>query len=330
MKSVLITGGTGSFGRAFTERLLLNPSIERVAILSRGEHAQAEMAEAISDQRVRFFVGDVRDRDRLRRAFAGVDAVVHAAALKRIEVGHYNPTEMVQTNILGAMNVIEAAIDAGVKKVVALSSDKAYQPASPYGQSKALAETIFRNAYRSGSGPIFAVTRYGNVWGSAGSVVPKWRKILQTSDTVPVTDPEATRFFMKMDEAVDLVMTTLNTMEGGELHIPRLPAYRLGDLADAMGAKMKVMGLPAYEKLHESMSDGNSSDRARRMTMAELREALGEDGVHRTGTGWFDPSTRQSSAPFEFTHGHRGGSYTVPIYPGDRRASVCHPERSGR
>ena len=155
MKSVLITGGTGSFGRAFTERLLRDDKVERIAIYSRGEHAQAEMSEALrSSGRVRFFIGDVRDRVRLTRALRGVDVAVHAAALKRIEVGVYNPTEMVQTNIGGAVNVIEAAMDAGVQKVVALSTDKAYEPISPYGQSKALAESLFRNAY--GGGPIFA------------------------------------------------------------------------------------------------------------------------------------------------------------------------------
>src|SRR6185295_10344941 len=157
-----------------------------------------------SDRRLRFLVGDVRDRDRLRRAFHGVDIVIHAAALKRIEVGFYNPSEMVATNIDGAINVIEAAMDAGVKKVVALSSDKAWQPISPYGQSKALAETLFRNAYQGQTK--FACTRYGNVWRSRGSVVPRWQEALKTSDTVTVTDPDATRFFMWMDEAVDLVL----------------------------------------------------------------------------------------------------------------------------
>lgn len=330
MKSVLITGGSGSFGNAFTRRLLLDSSIERVAILSRGEHAQAEMAAAIADQRVRFFIGDVRDRDRLRRAFACVDVVVHAAALKRIEVGHYNPTEMVQTNILGAMNVIEAAIDAGVKKVVALSSDKAYQPISPYGQSKALAETLFRNAYRSDGGPVFAVTRYGNVWRSRGSVVPKWLGILKHSDTVPITDADATRFFMQMDQAVDLVMDTIETMEGGELHIPQLPAYRLGDLADAMGAKMKVVGLPAYEKLHEGMSDGNTSDRARRMTMPELREALLENRGDSSGANGFYSAAGKGFAALEQSYGYRGGLSALQAYPGDRRNRVCDPERAGR
>jgi UDP-N-acetylglucosamine 4,6-dehydratase len=297
MKSVLITGGSGSFGQAFTERVLQDKSVERVAILSRGEHAQAEMRDRFSDPRLRFFIGDVRDRNRLLRAFRGVDVVIHAAALKRIEVGHYNPTEMVATNINGAMNVIEAATDAGVNKVVALSTDKAYQPISPYGQSKALAETLFRNAYQHG--PIFAVTRYGNVWGSTGSVVPRWKNILRSADTVPVTDPEVTRFFMTMDEAVDLVLDTIRTMRGGELNIPTLPAYRLGDLAEAMGAKMNIIGLPEYEKRHEGMCDGNTSDKARRMSVEELRGILGADGLHRSGSNGFDPAPWEGLASFE-------------------------------
>lgn len=318
MKSVLITGGTGSFGQAFTEKLLRDWNIERVAIFSRGEHAQAEMAERLGDRdnRLRFFIGDVRDRDRLRRAFYGIDVVVHAAALKRIEVGAYCPSEMVQTNIGGAINVIEAAMDAGVKKVVALSSDKAWQPISPYGQSKALAESLFRNAY--GGGPIFACCRYGNVWLSRGSVVPRWLEILKCSDTVPVTDPDATRFFMRMDEAVDLVLDTIETMQGGELNIPTLPAYRLGDLAEAMGAKMNIIGLPAYEKKHEGMCDGNTSDKARRVCVEDLRRFIGAKRLHRSSSNGLHSTTGKSLASFEWPHGHQGSYETMLHHFGSR------------
>lgn len=315
MKSVLVTGGSGAFGQAFTRRLLVD-GVERIAIYSRGEHAQALMRDRFSDYcRLRFFIGDVRDRDRLRRAFDGVETVVHAAALKRIEVGHYCPSEMVLTNIGGATNVIEAAMDAGVEKVVALSSDKAYQPISPYGQSKALAETMFRHAYRSDHGPIFAAVRYGNVWKSTGSVVPRWLEILKTSDTVPVTDPDCTRFFMLMDQAVDLVLDTIKTMKGGELRIPTLPAYRLGDLAEAMGAKMRIIGLPDWEKKHEGMCDGNTSDKARRMSVDELREALGADSLHRAGTYEFNPVARQGIASLEWAYGNRGSINKMQEYP---------------
>lgn len=282
MKSVLITGGSGTFGTAFVTRLLKKTSAfpNRIVVLSRGEHRQAEMQRELRDldinDRLRFFVGDVRDRDRLRRAMQNIEVVVHAAALKRIEVGAYNPIEVKKTNIDGAVNVIEAATDAGVKKVVALSTDKAYQPISPYGTSKAFAESLFlaANNTTGWTGPKFAVVRYGNVWASAGSVVPTWKQILRTSDTVPVTDPDCTRFYMTLQHAVELVADTIRLMEGGETVIPRLPAYRLGDLAEAMGAKMKVIGLPAFEKIHESMGPGNSSDETYRMDIDELRAAL--------------------------------------------------------
>jgi FlaA1/EpsC-like NDP-sugar epimerase len=278
MKSVLITGGSGAFGTACAKRLLADRVTERLVIYSRSEHRQADMARELgADQRLRFFIGDVRDRDRLRRAMQDIDVVIHAAALKRIETGAYNPLEVKKTNIDGAANVIEAATDAGVHKVIALSSDKAFQPVSPYGTSKAFAESLFlaANNTRGNFGPIFAVCRYGNVWKSTGSVVPTWRKILDGgADTVPVTDPGCTRFFMTMGEAVSLVLDTADTMKGGEIAIPDLPAYRLGDLAEAMGAKMDIRGLPDFEKRHESMGAGKSSDQARRMTVDELRVVL--------------------------------------------------------
>lgn len=274
--SILVTGGTGFFGRGFV-REALNRGAARVCIYSRGEFAQAQMREKFEDdQRLRWFIGDVRDQERLRRAMTGVDVVVHAAALKRIEVGHYNPTEMVKTNVMGAMNVIEAAMDAEVARVVALSTDKAYQPVSAYGQSKALAETMFlaANNVFGNHGPKFAVTRYGNVSNSTGSVIPRWRDILKTTNTVPVTDPECTRFWMTEAEAVALVADTIETMQGGELVVPELPAYRLGDLAEAMDAMMDIRGLPCWEKRDESMVEGKSSADARRMSVEELREAL--------------------------------------------------------
>lgn len=270
MKSVLITGGTGSFGQAFAKRLLKDGT-ERVVILSRGEHAQAEMRERLSDDRLRFFIGDVRDRDRIRRAFEGVDVVVHAAALKRIEVGAYDPIEMVKTNVIGTMNVIEAAMDAKVKKVVGLSSDKAWQPISPYGQTKALAESLLLNANNMRAGPKFVVTRYGNVAGSRGSVIPKWKDMKAKGHAwVTVTDPDCTRFYMTMEEAVDLVSKAASSVGADDILIPNLPAFRLGDLASVLGMKMDVKGLPPWEKKHEGMDFGNTSDIARRMSCEEL------------------------------------------------------------
>lgn len=276
MKSILITGGTGSFGQAFTKRLLTGP-IERIAILSRGEYAQAEMADKFSDERLRFFVGDIRDSERLRWAFEGVDTIIHAAALKRIEVGHYNPMEMVKTNVLGTMNVINAAMAAKVNRVVFLSSDKAFQPISAYGQSKALAETLILNANNQTpkDGPSFRVVRYGNVAGSRGSVIPKWKAMKREGfDSVEVTDPDCTRFYMTMDEAVDLVLNAAKPDNDRPILIPHLPAYKLGDLAEVMGMRKRVIGLPVWEKKHEGMDFGNTSDIAPRMSQAELSEAV--------------------------------------------------------
>lgn len=277
MSAVLVTGGTGTFGEAFVKATLA-AGIQRVCVFSRGEHRQAEMRAAVDDARVRWFIGDVRDQDRLTRAMNGVDWVVHAAALKRIEVCEYDPDEVVKTNVNGALNVIAAATAAGVKKVVALSTDKACDPLNAYGASKLLAEKVFlaANNARGRDGPRFAVTRYGNIAGSAGSVIPKWRALLAAgAKAVPVTDPHATRFWMTIDEAVRLVADTLENMKGGELVIPDwLPAYRVADLAAAMGAKMEITGLPAFEKRHEAMSPGLTSDCAPKLSVAELRQRL--------------------------------------------------------
>ena len=263
--SVLITGGTGTLGTALTRHILDRKLSERICIFSRGEHAQAAMRERFNDdKRLRFFIGDVRDLARLRRAMRGIDLVIHAAALKRVEVGAYNPLEMCKTNVDGTANVIEAAQDAGVAKVVFVSSDKAFQPVSAYGFSKALGEALILAANNTtGDTTRFAAVRYGNVWGSNGSVVPKWQAMLAAgAKEVPLTDPDCTRFFMRLDEAVNLVLSTAQAMKGGELAIPTLPAYRMGDLAEALGAPCLVTGLPAWEKKHEGMSHGNTSDNA--------------------------------------------------------------------
>lgn len=276
--NILITGGTGSFGRAFCRFLLQHDLAERVCVFSRGEHAQAAMrAELNDDGRMRWFVGDIRDKARLTWAMQDVDIVIHAAALKRIEVGRYNPEEMVKTNVLGALNLVAAARVASAQrpiKVVALSTDKAFQPISAYGTSKLMMEQLVLAANENSGefGPTFVVTRYGNVWGSAGSVLPRWAEMISAGATeVPVTDPDCTRFMMLMSEAVELVMGAIVHGKRGSIAIPRLPAYRLGDLAVALGVSARIIGLPRHEKLHESMDFGNSSDAARRMSVEELR-----------------------------------------------------------
>lgn len=277
MSGILITGGSGTFGRAYA-RHLIEAGTDRICIYSRGEHAQADMRDtfgATDQERLRFFIGDVRDQARLRRAMEGIDIVVHAAALKRIEVGKYNPIEMVRTNIEGAINVIDAATAAGVKRVIMLSTDKAWRPVSPYGLSKALAESLF-TAGNDVSGTMFTVVRYGNIAGSNGSVIPLWRKQLERGAPVHITDPDCTRFYMTIDQAVQLVHAAVRTGTGGDIITPQeLPAYRLGDLLLAMGCTgARVTGLPDWEKLHEGMRDGMTSDTARRMSIDELKEAL--------------------------------------------------------
>lgn len=277
--SVLITGGTGFFGRSFARRLL-DAGVPRVCIFSRDEFKQHQMRQEFAgEDRIRFFIGDVRDVERLRRAMDGCDVVVHAAALKRVEVGEYDSGEMVKTNVFGAMNVIEAAQDCCVEKVVALSTDKAFEPINAYGASKLLAEKLFlaANNARGAHGPRFAVTRYGNVAGSTGSVIPIWREQFAAQRAVCVRDGSATRFWMTLEQACDLVADAIMLMRGGELYIPDLPAYEVSDLAQAMGiyaGPWTISALGPGEKRHEGMAQGNTSDKARRMSVDELREAL--------------------------------------------------------
>ena len=270
-KVILITGGTGSFGKEFVRTVLCDYTPSKLIVFSRDELKQSEMAQEfpfVKGSPMRYFIGDVRDLPRLTRAMAGVDLVIHAAALKRIEVGVSNPDELVKTNVIGTQNVVDAALSVGADAVL-LSTDKACEPASAYGYSKALAEAIFQAA-----GEGFAITRYGNVANSTGSVIPLWREMIVNGvEAVPVTDPECTRFYMTESEAVGLVMTTALTMPR-EVVVPALSAYRLGDLAEALGVQMDVIGLPVWEKLHESMTPGKTSENARRMSIGELCEAI--------------------------------------------------------
>lgn len=275
MKSILVTGGTGTFGQAFVPAAL-DAGYDRVCVYSRGEHRQAEMRENLNDERLRWFIGDVRDKDRLRRAMSGVDAVVHAAALKRIEVCEYDVGEMVKTNVIGTLNVIYAAMDAGVKKVIGLSTDKACDPVNAYGASKFVCERMILSANNAAGskGPRFGVVRYGNIWKSQGSVVTIWKRLIEEGHgEVPVTDPDCTRFFMRSSEAVALVISSIRRTKSN-IVTPVLPAYRIGDLAEAMGVDIRITGLPEWEKKHESMVRGETSEHARRLTVNELRGAL--------------------------------------------------------
>ncbi len=257
-KTILLTGGTGSFGKHFCRIMLEKYNPKAIRVYSRDELKQHNMRfEFNDDNRLRFFIGDVRDVDRLRRAMAGVDIVVHAAALKQVPACEYNPFEAVKTNVHGAQNVIDAAIDTGVKKVVALSTDKAVNPVNLYGATKLCSDKLFvqGNAYSGAKNTRFSCVRYGNVIGSRGSVVPLFKKQL-ASGVLTVTDKRMTRFWITLDQAVELVLKAFKYMEGGEIFVPRIPSMKITDLARAIGpeCKIKSIGIRPGEKLHESLT----------------------------------------------------------------------------
>lgn len=269
-KSILITGGTGSFGQAFVRHALARLSPSRLAVLSRDELKQSDFRGEIgNDPRIRWFIGDVRDRARLDRALDGVEAVVHAAALKQVDTAEYNPFECIRTNVLGAENIINGCIDAGVRRIVALSTDKASSPINLYGASKLCSDKLFiaGNHYASHSGTRFSVVRYGNVIGSRGSVVPLFRRLAATG-TLPITDERMTRFWITLDQAVQFVIDSFDRMHGGELFVPRIPSTKVTDVARAIApeATLKIVGIRPGEKLHEEMI---SEDDARRTRMFE-------------------------------------------------------------
>lgn len=253
-KIILITGGTGSFGKAFVKRVLATENPKTVRIISRDELKQHEFQQELNDPRANFFIGDVRDKDRLHRALHGVQVLVHAAALKQVPLCEYNPFEAIKTNTVGAMNVIDAAIDAGVEKVVALSTDKAVNPVNLYGATKLCAERLFiqGNAYSGGGNPRFACVRYGNVVGSRGSVVPIFLKQRRTG-TLTVTHPAMTRFWITLEQGVELVLNAIAMMHGGEIFVPKLPSMKITDLAKiiAPDADVKITGIRPGEKIHE-------------------------------------------------------------------------------
>ncbi|MRX84068.1 UDP-N-acetylglucosamine 4,6-dehydratase (inverting) [Eggerthella guodeyinii] len=267
-KTILVTGGTGSFGNAFTRYVLENYEPEKIIIYSRDEYKQFVMRNkliALSkeagvdyDSKLRFFIGDVRDEPRLRRAFKEVDYVVHAAALKQVPACEYNPAEAVKTNIDGAVGIINAALDSGVQKVIALSTDKAVNPVNLYGGTKLVSDKLFvaANAYRGQSGTTFSVVRYGNVAGSRGSVIPFFDNLVKNGATeLPITDFRMTRFWISLDEGIELVIKALEEAQGGETYISKIPSFKVTDLATALApnAKQIEVGIREGEKLHECM-----------------------------------------------------------------------------
>lgn len=259
--SVLVTGGTGSFGQAFVHTILELTSPRRVIVFSRDEFKQSEMQDRLSTelrQKLRFFIGDVRDQQRLELALRDVDIVIHAAALKQVATAEYNPFECIHTNVIGAENIVRASLNTGVKKVLALSTDKAVNPINLYGASKLAADKIFTaaNHLSSKTGTRFAIVRYGNVAGSRGSVVPLFHRLAaENVDAIPITDPRMTRFWVTLDQVCDFVLSSLNTMEGGEIFVPKIPSVKITDIADALapGIKHKEIGIRPGEKLHEAL-----------------------------------------------------------------------------
>lgn len=261
-KSILITGGTGSFGRALTKKLLSESECHKVIILSRDEWKQWEMRQSdpiFNHPNIRYFLGDVRDSERLARAFNDVNYIVHAAALKQVPAAEYNPSEFIKTNVLGAMNVIDQAINCGVERVVALSTDKSVNPINLYGATKLCSDRLFvaGNSYVGAKGyPKLSVVRYGNVLGSRGSVIPFWNHLIASGATsLPITDKRMTRFWITLEQSVDFVINAFNEMRGGEIFIPKIPSMRIEDLAKAIAPKLPhtYSGIREGEKLHELM-----------------------------------------------------------------------------
>jgi UDP-N-acetylglucosamine 4,6-dehydratase len=258
--SILVTGGTGSFGRAFIREILrLKPNIERLVVYSRDELKQHEMAQELSTQKypgLRYFIGDVRDSNRTQMALDGIDTVVHAAALKQVPAGEYNPTEFIKTNIIGAENIIDACLKSGVKNVVALSTDKACSPSSLYGATKLCSDRLFvaANNIRGKKNIKFSLVRYGNVFGSRGSVVPLFLKQRETG-TVKITDVRMTRFTISLKQGIELVSMAINKAHGGEILVPKIPSYRVSDVAEAIApdCEVEIIGPRVGEKLHEEM-----------------------------------------------------------------------------
>lgn len=263
-KVILITGGTGSFGKKFTERILSEYDPKKIIIYSRDEFKQDLMKKEFTvnfpekANKLRFFIGDIRDKDRLYRAFDGVDYVIHAAAMKQVPACEYNPFEAIKTNINGAQYIVDACIDKGVKKCVALSTDKAVNPINLYGGTKLVSDKLFisANAYSGDKGTVFSVVRYGNVAGSRGSVIPFFESIIESGrKELPITDFNMTRFWITLDEGVDLVFKALEESKGGETYISKIPSFKITDLAKAMldDVEMKEVGIREGEKLHEVM-----------------------------------------------------------------------------
>lgn len=313
-KTIFVTGGTGSFGKRFITRLFAEYNPAKVIVFSRDELKQSEMAMEFTDPRLRYFLGDVRDEKRLERAFNDVDIVVHAAALKQVPAAEYNPDECIKTNINGAMNVVSAAINNGVEKVIALSTDKAALPCNLYGATKLASDKLFTaaNNLSGAGGTKFSVVRYGNVIGSRGSVVPFFEKLVKEGATqIPITDTRMTRFWITLDQAIDLVFEGFERMHGGEIFVPKIPSMNVVDLAEAIapGVPHKIIGIRPGEKLHELMCP--------------------EDSAHQTlefkNHFVIQPTTSYFDAHIDYTVDGKGDKGT-PVEEGFEYKSSTNPE----
>jgi UDP-N-acetylglucosamine 4,6-dehydratase len=305
-KVVLITGGTGSFGKQFLSTVLENKPPKKLIVFSRDELKQFDMRQQFSEARypcLRYFIGDVRDRDRLYRAMDGVDIVIHAAALKQVPTAEYNPIEVIRTNVLGGANIIDAAIDRNVQKVVALSTDKAANPINLYGATKLCSDKLFvaANGYSGHHGTKFSVVRYGNVMGSRGSVIPFFQQ-MRASGVLPVTDPKMTRFWITLEQAVQFVLSCLGRMHGGEIFVPKIPSMNIVDLARAIApeCRLKIVGIRPGEKLHETMVPEDDARNAFEyedcyVIRALSGEADGNQVLSRNGGRPCSPGFRYSS-----------------------------------
>ncbi len=318
-KTVLITGGTGSFGKKFTETVVAKyPDIKKVIIFSRDEYKQFVMQNMPQFKpylsRMRFFIGDVRDKERLYRSFENVDYVVHAAALKQVPACEYNPFEAVRTNVIGAKNVIDAAIDRGVKRVVALSTDKACAPINLYGATKLCSDKLFiaGNCYCGSKDTRFAVVRYGNVAGSRGSVIPFFQKLVaQGATELPITDMKMTRFWLKLEQAVEMVLEALENMHGGELYVKKIPSMHMPDLAKAIAPnlKLKEVGIRPGEKIHEQMI--TKEDAPNTIELNDFYIVLPQIKMENKDIEKHYPHAKRVAADFEYNSGNNDRWLTV-------------------
>ena len=309
-KTILITGGTGSFGKKFTKIAFEKyPDIKKIIIFSRDEYKQFVMQNMPEFkpylEKLRFFIGDVRDKERLYRAFEGVDIVVHAAALKQVPACEYNPFEAVKTNVLGAQNIIDAAIDKGVKKVVALSTDKACAPINLYGATKLCSDKLFiaGNSYCGSKVTRFSVVRYGNVAGSRGSVIPFFQKLVREgAKELPITDMNMTRFWLKLEQAVEMVLEAIENMQGGELYVKKIPSMRMPDLARAIAPNLaiKEIGIRPGEKVHEQMI--TKEDARNTIDMGEFYIILPEINIEHINYKY--PNAKPVDSDFEYHSGN--------------------------